>query len=150
RPLAEKTMWRIAQGIRRFVLESSSPFIVKVNHGRFEDRSESLSEPLSTVTAQRRGHALVTPFVAEPGQRHGRGQRCAQEPLPTLVGKARHAVVAPTLIQTGYGERKGQAARVPGLHKPLGTLVDGQKHALVSAFLSRHFGDPCRSDGGGG
>jgi DNA (cytosine-5)-methyltransferase 1 len=34
KPLAEKTLWRIAQGIRRFVLESADPFIVKVNHGR--------------------------------------------------------------------------------------------------------------------
>lgn len=48
--------------------------------------------------------------------------------------------MSPTLIQTGYGERAGQAPRVPGLHKPLGTLVDGQKHALVTAFLAKHYG----------
>lgn len=36
---------------------------------------------------------------------------------------------------THHGEREGQAPRVPGLHKPVGTLVDGQKHALVSATL---------------
>lgn len=47
---------------------------------------------------------------------------------------------SPTLIQTGYGERPGQTPRVPGLDKPLGTLVNGQKHALVAAFLARHFG----------
>ena len=40
----------------------------------------------------------------------------------------------------GYGERPGQAPRVPGLDKPLGTAVDGQKHALVAAFLAKHFG----------
>lgn len=49
--------------------------------------------------------------------------------------------MSPTLIQTGYGERKGQAPRVPGLHRPLGTVVaGGVKHALVAAFLSKHFG----------
>ncbi len=116
RPLAEKTMWRIAQGLRRFVFEAPNPFVVKVNHGKREDRSETVNAPLSTVTATQRGHA----------------------------------VVSPTLIQTGYGERPGQAARVPGLHKPLGTLVDGQKHALVSAWLAKHYGDPQRADGGGG
>jgi DNA (cytosine-5)-methyltransferase 1 len=115
RPLAEKTMWRIAQGIRKFVIETARPFIIKVNHGKWEVRHESLDEPLSTVTATQRGHALV----------------------------------APTLIQTGYGERPGQAARVPGLFKPIGTLVDGQKHALVSAFLAKHYGDPLREEGGG-
>jgi DNA (cytosine-5)-methyltransferase 1 len=44
-------------------------------------------------------------------------------------------------VQTGYGERDGQAARVPGLDKPLGTVVaGGPKHALVAAFLARQFG----------
>lgn len=60
RPLAEKTLWRIAQGIRRFVIETADPFIVTT-----------------------------------------------------------------------------QAARVPGLDKPIGTLVNGQKH---SAFLAKHYG----------
>ena len=46
----------------------------------------------------------------------------------------------PTLIARGWGERKGQAPRVPGLEKPMGTVVGGGvKHALVAAFLSRHF-----------
>jgi DNA (cytosine-5)-methyltransferase 1 len=62
-------------------------------------------------------------------------------PLATVTATQRgDALVLPTLIQTGYGEREGQAARVPGLHKPLGTMVNGQKHALVAAFLARHFG----------
>jgi DNA (cytosine-5)-methyltransferase 1 len=107
KPLAEKTLWRIAQGIRRFVLESADPFIVKVNHGGKEPRHEGLDQPLTTITAARRGHALV----------------------------------APTLIQTSYGERVGQRPRYLDLHAPLGTVVaQGQKHALVSAFLTKHFG----------
>ena len=47
--------------------------------------------------------------------------------------------IAGTLIQTGYGERPGQAPRVPGLDKPLGTVVAGQKHAVVQAFLAKHY-----------
>lgn len=51
------------------------------------------------------------------------------------------ATISPTLIQTGYGERPGQTPRVPGLHKPLGTVVaGGVKHALVAAFLAKHYG----------
>ncbi|MCW5141076.1 DNA cytosine methyltransferase [Burkholderia cenocepacia] len=46
-----------------------------------------------------------------------------------------------TLIQAGYGERPGQAPRVPGLDKPIGTVVaGGGKHALVTAFLAKHYG----------
>lgn len=47
---------------------------------------------------------------------------------------------APTLVTVGYGERPGQAPRVPGLDKPLGTVVaSGARHALVAAFLAKHF-----------
>ncbi|WP_175980018.1 DNA cytosine methyltransferase [Caballeronia zhejiangensis] len=52
-----------------------------------------------------------------------------------------YGAIAPTLVQTGYGERPGQAPRVPGLDKPLGTIVaGGAKHALVAAFLAKHYG----------
>jgi DNA (cytosine-5)-methyltransferase 1 len=51
------------------------------------------------------------------------------------------SLIGATLIQTSYGERRGQAPRVPGLHKPLGTIVaGGAKHALVVAFLAKHYG----------
>ena len=116
KPLAHKTMRRIAYGVQRFVLECGKPFIVQVNHGGDVWRGQGLDRPLSTVTAQRRSHALV----------------------------------APTLIQTGYGERPGQRPRVPGLHKPLGTIVaKGVKHALIAACLIKHYGDPDRKGGGG-
>lgn len=69
-------------------------------------------------------------------------------PLSTIsAGGTHHALVAPTLIQTGYGERDGQAPRVPGLDKPLGTIVaGGQKHALVAAFLAKHYTGVIGSD----
>jgi len=64
-----------------------------------------------------------------------------QQPITTITTENRHAFVVPTLIQTGFGERPGQAPRAPGLHKPLGTVMAGGcKHALVSAFLAKHYG----------
>jgi DNA (cytosine-5)-methyltransferase 1 len=155
RPLAEKTMWRIAQGIRRFVLESPSPFILKVNHGRWEPRHESIGEPLSTVTAARRGHAVVTPalirYQGGQSERYLRRGQELGEPISTADCSNRFGVVAPTLVQTGYGERPDQRARALQLELPLGTVVAcGQKHALVSSWLAKHYGDPLRSDGGGG
>lgn len=65
------------------------------------------------------------------------------EPLRTVTTAHRgeFALVAPTLIQTGYGEREGQAPRRLDLHAPLGTVVaGGAKHALVAAFLAKHYG----------
>lgn len=142
RPLAEKTLARIAAGIRRFVIDSANPFIIPVNHGGGESRCESIDAPLSTVTAARRGHALVTPFIAGCGGRAGQTPPTSGDaPIGTITAKNDRILVAPSLIQTGYGERKGQAPRVLDLHKPLGAVMaQGQKHALVSAFLAKHYG----------
>jgi DNA (cytosine-5)-methyltransferase 1 len=98
-PLAANTLKRIAAGVVKFVLRNPRPYIIPVNHSGGEDRAESIDRPLSTVTAARRGHA----------------------------------VVAPTLIQTSYGEREGQAPRVLDLHKPLGTVVAQGQNGLVAS-----------------
>ena len=63
------------------------------------------------------------------------------EPVRTITTAKRGelAVCAPTLIQTGYGERATQTPRSLDLHKPLGTVVGGgAKHALVAAFMAQH------------
>jgi DNA (cytosine-5)-methyltransferase 1 len=115
-----------------------------VNHGKDVARGEAIDQPLSTITATQRGHALVTPSLLKLRGTEGSGRYGTppDAPLPTIcAGATTFGVVAPTLIQTGYGEREGQAARVPGLQKPLGTLVNGQKHALIGAFLAKHFGE---------
>jgi DNA (cytosine-5)-methyltransferase 1 len=61
----------------------------------------------------------------------------AQEPF--IVPRSDDMLNVSTMIQTGYGERAGQAPRVPGLEKPIGTLVGSQKHALVTALLAKHY-----------
>jgi DNA (cytosine-5)-methyltransferase 1 len=67
--------------------------------------------------------------------------RGVSEPLSTVTSKAEHLLVSPTLVEIGYGEAPGQAPRAPGLGKPLGTVVaGGRKHALVAAFLAKHYG----------
>lgn len=111
RPLADKTMARIARGVRKFVLESARPFILPVNHGgegRNDNRVHSIDEPLRTITS------------------HGRGS---------------HAIAVPYLVHRSNGERVGQAPRIYDIQQPLGTIVaQGQKHALVAAFLAKHYG----------
>jgi DNA (cytosine-5)-methyltransferase 1 len=141
RPLAEKTLWRIAEGLRRFVLENPRPFVVGCGGRAGQTPPTASDAPLGTIT-RKNDRALVTPTIIPIDQQGSRGTgAAADEPLSTVVTKSRHALVAPTLIQTGYGERRGQAARVPGLHVPLGTVVaTGQKHALVAPFLAKHYG----------
>ncbi|QDU34297.1 Modification methylase BspRI [Poriferisphaera corsica] len=58
-----------------------------------------------------------------------------KDPEPFIVDDAAY-----TMVQSGYGERKGQAPRALDLNKPLGTIVGTCKHALVAAFIAKHFG----------
>jgi DNA (cytosine-5)-methyltransferase 1 len=111
------------------------------------DRARPLAEAtLRRIAAGVRRYVLEAsqPFIV-PITHHGdpnRG-RGVDAPLATVTAAHRgeFALVAPTLVTTGYGERDGQEPRVPGLDKPLGTVVaGGQKHALVAALLARHFG----------
>ena len=114
---------------------------------------QPVTEPVPTVTAgtSRRpggnGHALglveaaLAPFIARQfGASVGHG---AGEPSATFTagGGGKSQLMMPTLIQMGYGERPGQEPRVPGLHKPLGTVVaGGGKFGLVAANLVKHYG----------
>jgi DNA (cytosine-5)-methyltransferase 1 len=61
---------------------------------------------------------------------------------PYIVPTARGAAL-PALVQTGYGERKGQAPRALDVDAPLGTIMaGGSKHGVVAAFLAQHNGGP--------
>ncbi len=104
--------------------------------------------PLAEATLRRIAHGIkryvieaAKPFIVRIGQQGGNGSYTndPRTPLTTITTKAEHLLAVPTLVQTGYGERPGQAPRVPGLEKPLGTAVDGQKHGLVAAFLAKHY-----------
>lgn len=148
RPLADNTLRRIARGIRRYVIEAAEPFIVRCAHGegagdtkRWGRGEHPLSEPLPTVPCSN-DFALVSPVMVGAGGPEYAGKPVpADRPFGALTAENHRALISPTLIQTGYGERAGQAPRAPGLHKPLGTVVNGQKHALVAAFLAKHYGD---------
>ncbi|MFO3904140.1 DNA cytosine methyltransferase [Enterobacter hormaechei] len=119
-----------------------------------------VTEPVPTVTAGTsarpggNGHALgiveaeLAPLIA---RQFGAsiGHR-ADEPSATITagGGGKSQLVSTTLIQMGYGERPGQEPRVPGLHKPLGTVVaGGGKFGLVAANLVKHFGGNYRGAG---
>lgn len=141
RPLADATMRRIAKGIRRFVLDSAQPFIVPIANWS-SDRVHPVDEPLRTITGQPKGGAFaLTSAVIAPATHHGADRvQDSRQPLPTITcaNRGELMVAAPTLVQTGYGERKGQAPRALDIGKPLGTVVAGAaKHALSCAFMAQ-------------
>lgn len=116
-------------------------------------RGKSPADPLDTVMAGATRHGAVETLLAPVityGQ-HGGLNRSAEDPHHTIAAskKDTNGVIACTMVQTGYGERDGQAPRALDIDKPLGTVVaDGNKHAAVSAFLSTFNGS--NTTGGGG
>lgn len=142
KPLADATLRRIAEGVKRYVLNNPRPFVVTLTHGA---RVESIDEPFKTVTAAHRGEkALITPLITKTHSngwdKEASGVTPGDRPFGTILPKDGLSVIAPTLIQAGYGERPGQKPRVLDIQKPLGTIVSqGNKHALVAAML-KHYG----------
>lgn len=141
RPLAEKTMRRIAMGVKRFVIDSPKPFIVGCNHGGDHFRGQPVDRPLATVTG-RHGYGLVAPMIAhyygEHTHQETRGQR-ADEPLRTVTAENRFGLVTAFLAKH-YGGVVGH-----GVERPIGTVTGIDHHSVVAAFLSTHYGD--RPDG---
>ncbi|MDL4864119.1 DNA cytosine methyltransferase [Halomonas elongata] len=82
------------------------------------------------------------PFIV-PIANYGSGETVhpIDEPLRTITASPKggaFALASATLVQTGYGERPGQAPRALDIRQPLGTVVaGGGKHALVTAFMAQ-------------
>lgn len=105
-------------------------------------------EPTHTITAGGAGLSVVAPVLTHA--QHGGAVRSVEQPHHTITAssKDQNSVIIPTLVQTGYGERKGQEPRALDPSKPLGTVVaGGVKHAAAVAFVAQHNNDS-RRDGG--
>lgn len=145
RPLAEKTMRRIALGIHRYVLTAAKPFVVQTSHTGTTGRGAyvwSPEDPVRTIS-QRGEFGIVTPVLSKfHGAKSTNDSRCKQLELPfnTLDTQPRFALLTPHLVTVGHGERPGQDARAATMEKPIGTITSKGHHALVSAFLAKHFG----------
>ncbi len=151
KPLAEATLRRIAKGIMRYVINTSDPFIVNLAHGeespngvkRWGTGHRDINSPLPTITGTG-DHAVVTPYLTKyHGESAGSG---IGDPFPTVTANSFHkrpggnipiALVAPVVVKNNFGTKPCQ-----GVTDPLHTVTtQGNKHALVSAFLAKHYGD---------
>lgn len=106
RPLAEATMARIAKGVKRYVIDAATPFIVPITHTG-SVRVHAIDEPVRTVTTAQRGEmALVAPMIAgiAHGDSGGRRAYAMDEPLTTVQASGNNqALVAPHLTKFRSG-----------------------------------------------
>lgn len=140
RPLAPKTMERIARGLKKFVIDNAEPFIVQVNHsGSKSDYCNSMNDPLRVITSKH-GFGIVEPYMVQIGQTGFAADRSkdVREPLSTIVSKNEHCLISPTLIQyhseTAAGEVRGQE-----ITDPIMTVDGSNRYGLVTSFLSKFY-----------
>lgn len=138
RPLAPKTMERIARGLKKFVLDNPEPFIIQCNHGG-KRRPNDIREPMPTITGKH-GYGVVepklTPYLSVNRENHfGSDMR---EPVHTITASNQHMLMTPTLIQyhseTAKGEVRGQT-----IEDPIMTVDGSNRYGLVTSFLHKYY-----------
>lgn len=138
RPLAPKTMDRIARGLKKFVLDNPEPFIIQCNHGG-ERRPNDIREPMPTITGKH-GYGVVepvlTPYMGTNTTNHPGGD--CKAPIHTITTGNQQCLISPTLIQyhseTAQGEVRGQTIK-----DPIMTVDGSNRYGLVTSFLSKFY-----------
>jgi DNA (cytosine-5)-methyltransferase 1 len=161
RPLRPATLRRIAEGVRRFVIEAQRPFLVTLDGGQpaavapwlistangeregQAPRVRSIQDPLVTATATGSQGGLVAAFLAE---HFGGGDagvlsvgRSMEGPMGSPTASAQMGPVA-VFLDRFYGSAR-VGASVEG---PMGTATTGGgrgggHEALVAAFLMHYY-----------
>lgn len=150
KPLAEKTLRRIAHGIMKFVVDNRRPFIVRTDmHRSNAGCFYGADDPLRTVTTSG-GMAVVAPHVTK--FREGAIGHAAAEPLHTVTANSYikrpggsaalglvEAVCAPLFARTAHGDvdskgkRRGRGSHGPEEGFP--SVLSSNDSALVAAHL---------------
>lgn len=136
RPLAKKTMDRIARGLKKFVLDNPEPFIIQCNHGG-ERRPNDIREPMPTITGKH-GYGIVEPYMVQIGQTGFTKDRSkdVREPFTTIVSKNEHCLIEPTLapyMGTNTTNHPGGNCK-----DPIHTITTGNQQCLISPILIQY------------
>lgn len=108
KPLADKTLQRIANGIRKFIVEADKPFIVP----------------------EKEAVAFLIQYHSETVKGETRGQRL-DGPIKTLDASNRYGLVSAFLIKYYGGEDQGQA-----VDRPLDTITTKDRFGLVNVVIT--------------
>lgn len=139
KPLAEATQRRIANGIRKYIIENPNPYIVKEKaalaymiqyHGEQkagDSRGQRLDEPIKTIDTSNR-YGLVTAFISK-FYKTGTGQGC-DEPLHTITTSPGHFGLISAFLAKYYGVGCGQT-----MDYPLATITTKDRFGLVNVAI---------------
>ena len=137
RPLAKASNVRFAKGVDKFVIKSASPFIINFTH-QGGDRTESVFDPMKTITAARRGEkAVVFPHIAHA--QHGGASRSATEPMHTICASKKDQ----NQVVFAHVARQFKTAVGHPISEPMRTAMTkggGGKSQLVACHVAQQFG----------
>lgn len=150
RPLAPKTMERIARGLKKFVLDNPEPFIVPIGYGERKGqapRVHDIEKPLPTIVGSGKHYLCepkLAPYLSVNRENHfGSDMR---EPVHTITANNQHMLMTPTLIQyhseTAQGEVRGQT-----IQDPIMTVDGSNRYGLVTSFIQKYYGGNYRGNG---
>ena len=138
RPLAQKTMDRIARGLKKFVLDNPEPFIIQCNHGG-ERRQNDIKEPLPTITGKH-GYGIVepkiVPYMGTNTTNHPGGN--CKNPIHTITTGNQQCLISPTLIQY-HSETSKDEVRGQSIEDPIMTVDGSNRYGLVTSFLHKYY-----------
>lgn len=151
RPLAEKTMNRIARGLKKFVLENPEPFVIgnttpiidKAYGGNYTGSGSRIDEPIDTITTVDHNRLVVPTLIqyhSETTKDETRGQTIS-EPIMTVDASNRYGLAMPFLSKF-YKSGTGQ-----DLREPLHTVTTSPGHfGEVRVFLAKYYGQGTGQD----
>ena len=137
RPLAPKTMERIARGIKKFVVDSADPFLIEIGYGESKGqknpRAYSIEKPLHTIVAKDKNF-LVAPILTQyhSYEKDGLRGQSIENPIMTVDGSNRYGLVT-SFIQKYYGGNyKGNGSDIK---EPLHTITTLERNAMCAVNL---------------
>lgn len=148
RPLAQKTMNRIARGLKKFVLDNPEPFIVPIGYGERKGqapRVHDVKQPLPTIVGSGK-HYLCEPYMVQIGQTGFAKDRSkdVREPLTTIVSKNEHCLIEPKLapyMGTNTTNHPGGSCE-----DPLHTITTGNQQCLISPTLIQYHSETAQGE----
>lgn len=141
KPLADATMRRIANGIRKYVIENPHPYMVPHKnalgfliqyHGETKPgdaRGQLIKEPIKTIDTSNR-YGLVTAFITK-FYKSGVGQGC-DSPIHTITTSPGHFGLVSAFLIKYYGS--GEAGQE--INRPLDTITTKDRFGLANIILN--------------
>ena len=140
KPLADATLRRIANGIKKFIVENPNPvylsnqqalpFLIQYHAETTPNdvRGQTVSEPIKTIDTSNR-YALVSVFITK-FYKTGTGQ-VVTEPLHTITTSPGHFGLVSVFLIKYYGSGlNGQS-----VNDPLATITTKDRFGMVSTIL---------------